>query len=114
MKDIRTLIAKKIQGYSVFLVLCANGSYYSGMCDNLNKKIKQINARLEPYFKSHPERVPVTVVFHEDHVPFKEAYVKHRYLRSLTKRHRVKMAKTGKWPLGKEIRIFLRTGKINN
>jgi predicted GIY-YIG superfamily endonuclease len=104
---------RKFDGYSVYLVSCSGGGYYSGMCVDLKKKIKEINSRFEPYFKVHPEKVPVTIAFHEDHIPFKEAFVKHRYLRSLTKRHRTKLVETGKWPLGKELRIFLKTGEIN-
>jgi len=97
----------KVVGYSVFLVKCADGSYYSGMCVNLKNKINEINARLESYFKSRPELVPVKLAFHEDHIPFKEAFVKHKYLRSLTKRHRDRLITTGRWPLGKDLREFM-------
>jgi predicted GIY-YIG superfamily endonuclease len=101
-------VALKVKGYRVFLVVCADGSYYSDWCQDLNKKIKEINARLETYFKKHPDRVPVKVAFHEDHIPFKEAYIKHKYLRSMTRRHRSRLIKTQAWPLGKMIREFLK------
>jgi len=97
----------KVVGYSVFLVKCADGSYYSGMCSDLNKKVKEINYRLEPYFMSRPTLVPVTLAFHEDHIPFKEAFVKHKYLRALTKKQRDRIIRLKKWPLGKELRKFI-------
>lgn len=96
-----------IKGYSVFLVRCSDGSFYSGMCTDLRVKLIRINARLETYFKSRPSLVPVTLVFNEDHIPFKEAFLKHKYLRSLTRRLRDRLIKTGSWPLGKNIREFL-------
>jgi predicted GIY-YIG superfamily endonuclease len=96
----------KIKGYTVFIVECADESYYSGMCLNLEKEIKSINRRLIPHFKGHPKKVPVKVVFHEDHIPFKEAFVKHIYLRSLTRRHRIKLIQTGEWPRGRMLREF--------
>ena len=97
----------KIEGYTVYLVKCADGSYYSGMCVNMKKELIEINNRMWGYFKSRPDRVPVTVVFREDHVPFKEAYVKHKYLRSMTRRSRELFLRKGRWPLGKILREFV-------
>jgi predicted GIY-YIG superfamily endonuclease len=98
MPDSRIILT--IKGYSVFLVECSNGGYYSGMCEDLRKKVKEINTCKESYFSIHPELVPVKVVFQEDHLPFREAYAKHRYLRTLTKRHRETLVRTKSWPLG--------------
>ena len=100
-------MALQIEGYTVFLVKCADGSYYSGMCKNLDKKVVEINNRLEGYFMSRPQLVPVTVVFQDDQVPFLEAYAKHRHLRSMTKRHRERLIKTSKWPKSKGIGKYL-------
>lgn len=94
----------KVEGYSVFIVKCADNSYYSGMCKNLNRRVIEINNRLISYFVSRPKLVPVIVVFHEDHIPFREAYVKHRYLRKLTKRYRDHLINTGRWPLGRNLK----------
>ena len=96
----------RIKGYTVYIVECADGSYYSGMCYNLEKEIKNVNRRNVPYFKGRPKKLPVKVVFHEDHVPFKEAYVKHIYLRTLTRRHRIKLIQTKEWPRGRMLREF--------
>lgn len=97
----------QIEGYTIFIVKCANGTYYSGMCKNLDKQVVEINNRFTPYFMSRPQLVPVKVVFHEDRVPFREAYIKHRYLRTLTKRYRDRLVMTGKWPGGKNLKEML-------
>lgn len=100
----RPAVKLQIKGYTVFLVRCADGSYYSGMCEDMDRKLSEINNRFEPYFMAHPELVPVTLVFREDQIPFKLAYAKHRYLRSLTKRLREKLIKTGQWPAGPRLK----------
>jgi len=103
----------KIKGYTIFLAECADGSYYSGMCINLEKRLKAINSKkVASYFSSRPQCLPIKIVFREDHVIFKEAYVKHKYLRSLTKRIRDKMIKTGKWPLGKDLKQFMEKNNV--
>ena len=99
----------KIKGCTVFIVQCADGSYFSGLARDLNKKLKEINKeRSGYYFSTHPERIPVKVVFKETGLIFKEAFVKYRYLRTLTRRHREKLIKTGVWPLGKILRKFVK------
>ena len=102
----------KIKGYIVFIVCCADGSYFSGMCENLNEKLKEINAGKGYYFSTHPERLPVSVIFKEENLIFREAYVKHRYLRSMTRRYRDRLIKTGKWPLGKDLRKFITVSAV--
>lgn len=97
----------QIKGYTVFLVKCVDGSYYSGMCKDLKQKLSEINHCFEPYFMAHPDLVPVTVVFHEDKIPFRMAYAKHRYLRSLTRRHRDKLVRMGQWPVGGKLKEIL-------
>ena len=66
------------------------------------------------YFNGHPERLPVKIKFREDHVPFDEAFAKHRYLKSLNRRHREKIIRTQSWMLGKILRKFLNNKKDKN
>ena len=101
----------KIEGYSVYLVKCADNSYYSGMCVNLDKEIIEINNRLVSYFKSRPDLVPVTILFHEDHIPFKEAFVKHNYLRFMNRHARNVFIKKKAWPASREFKKFLEKNK---
>lgn len=98
----------EIRGYTVFLVECSDKSYFSGMCENLDQKLRDIHALREPYFARYRDLIPVKVVFREDHIPFREAYAKHTYLRYMTRRYRDKLVKTQTWPLGKKIRKYLK------
>jgi predicted GIY-YIG superfamily endonuclease len=88
---------------------CADGSYFSGITSDLEKKLKEVNSGDHGfYFIGHPDRLPIKkVVFKDEHLPFREAFLKHQYLRTLTRACRVKMIETGKWPLGKPIQQFL-------
>lgn len=97
----------QIKGYTVFIVQCADGSYYSGLCDNMQKRLKEINSCDVSYFMSKPELVPVQVVFREDQLPFRVAYEKHRCLRKMTRRDRIKLIQTKRWPLGKRKRALI-------
>jgi predicted GIY-YIG superfamily endonuclease len=94
-----------------YLLECADGSYYSGMCVSLNKEIIEINNRLVSFFKSRPDLVPVTVIFHEDHIPFREAYVKHKYLRFMNKHARDRLLRKNAWPASREFKKFLEKNK---
>ncbi len=100
----------KIRGYTVFIVQCADGSYFSGMCRELKSRLNEINKEMKggSYFTAHPERLPVKPVFSENNLIFKEAYFKTRYLRTLTRRYRERLIKTGRWPLGKMLRTLLK------
>ena len=64
----------KVKGYTVFIVECADGSYYSDLGVDLKRKLKEIAEGRGYYFSTHPERLPVKVVFQEDNVPFREAF----------------------------------------
>ena len=102
-------MALQIEGYTIYLLKCADGSYYSGMCKDMTKELSEINKnkRLSGYFLNRSQLLPVTIVFQEDHVPFKEAFAKHRTLRAMTKRYRDRLIRTKKWPVSTEYKKFL-------
>jgi predicted GIY-YIG superfamily endonuclease len=89
------------KGHTVFILECADGSYFSGITSDLKSKLKEINSGEHGfYFMGHPDRLPIKrVAFKEEHLPFREAYLKHLYLRSLNRSCRTKMIQTGKWPI---------------
>jgi predicted GIY-YIG superfamily endonuclease len=89
-------------GWSVYIVECKNKVYYAGMARNIKKELAQINVlKKGRYFnKQHPERVPVTVVFEEKNLPFREAYAKFSYLKGLNRVQREKLIRTKKWNSG--------------
>jgi len=95
-------------GWTVFLLECADGTYFGGMTRNLEFELSQINiSRRGVYFSAHPERVPAKVVFSETRLPFKEAYIKKTYLMEMNRRLRKKLVETGRWPLGRIMRKFV-------
>lgn len=97
----------EFKGYTVFLIECADGTYYSGMCRDLKKKMAQLSLQRGRIFMKFPERYPLKVVFREEHLPFREAFFKHKYLREMTRRLRKKLIEEKKWPLGNTLRKYL-------
>lgn len=94
-------------GWTIFLLRCADGSYFYGMCKNLNRKLSEINRREGIYFSKHPERLPVEVVYKETQLKFREARAKSRYLKEMTRRLRTKLIETGKWPIGGDLKKYI-------
>ena len=88
------------QGHIVYILEGADGSYFTGMCSSMKEELKRIANGKIRHFKK-PERFPVTVVFKEDHLPFQEALLKFKYLRSMNRLLRKKLIDTKKWPAGK-------------
>lgn len=103
-----------ITGWTVYILECADGSYATGFCSNFKKKLASINIFHEGYyFSTHPDRIPVKVVFKETGLPFKEAFSKARYLRCMVRKHKYKLINTGKWPVGGAYLEYLKTGRAS-
>ena len=94
-------------GWTVFFVECADGTYFSGLCRNLRKKLWEIDNRQGLYFSKHPERLPVKVVFKEVQLPFREAYAKYKYMKEMNRKLKKKLIGTGQWPLGGPLKRYL-------
>ena len=93
---------------------CADGTYATGLCSDLRKKVASINIFQDGfYFSCHPERLPVKVVFKESQLPFKEAFSKARYLRNMKKNQKIRLIEAGIWPLGGAYREYLKTNKAS-
>ena len=89
-------------GWTIFLVECADGTYFKGLTRNLEQALHEIDSGRGGkgrgrYFKHHPERFPVTLVFVERNLPFREAYAKSSYLGELNRKQRKKLVDTKKW-----------------
>lgn len=104
---------KREGSWIIVIVECADGTYYSNMCQDIRKQLWEIQNRQGVYFSKHPERLPVTVVFKEENLPFKEAYAKLKYLRGMNRSIKERMVKTQKWPAGKAIYEFFREEQNN-
>lgn len=90
---------EKIREWSLFIIRCADDTYYTGWTKSIVEKEIDKTLKNNKYFKYHPERLPVELVFKETGLPFKEAYYKFCYMRKkMNKRQKVKLARTKKWP----------------
>jgi len=101
-------------GWSLFIVRCKDNSLFTDICYSreLDKKVATINRGKGYFFSTHPERLPVTVVFLEEERPFKEAFVKMKYLRRMNKPMKEKLIKTKQWPSGKPLHAYGRTVEV--
>lgn len=100
-------------GWALFIVECADKTFYTGMTHNLKKALIEINIfRKGIYFSKHPERLPVKIIFKEMNVPFKEAYAKLLYMRKMNRYLKKKLIKTKKWPMGGSWKKYLESQEI--
>ena len=93
--------------YTFFIIECADGTYFSQMTGNFDKAIRRINARKGYYFSTHPERFPFRVVFREDGLPFREAWAKQSYIRTMRSPYRRKIVQEQKWVIGGAWRDYI-------
>ena len=99
---------KRKPGWTLYIVRCGDDSLFSGICRSwkLDDSVAEINGGKGYYFSTHPERLPVKVVFLEEERPFKEVYMKLQYLKKMNKPMKEKIVETKKWPLGRPIKNF--------
>lgn len=103
----------RIIGWTLYIVKCADGSYYTGMSHNIEKALFEIEVlKKSIYFHKHSERLPVEVVFKEENIPFKEAYAKYKYLRKMNRYLKNRLITRKKWPVGGEWKKYLEENRI--
>lgn len=90
----------------VFILECADGSYYTGMCNDFRKKLWEIENGINVYFTTHPERLPVRIIFEEKGIPFREAYAKSQYMKRMTRIQKERLINKGIWPIGGVLRDY--------
>jgi len=93
-------------GWTVYILECADGSYFAGWTHNMKSAMVQI--LLDSYFFNNPERLPFKVIYEEKDLIFKEAQAKHEYLRLMNRRQRIKLITTGKWAKGGPWKEYLK------
>jgi predicted GIY-YIG superfamily endonuclease len=94
------------QGHTVYILEAADGSYYGGLCPDIEKELIRAAKGEIRYFKK-PERRPAKVVFKEEHLPFEEAHLKFKYLRKINRIQRKKIIETGSWPTGRMLKPLI-------
>lgn len=104
----------KEYGWTVFIFRCGDGSYYTGMCDDFRKRLWEIENGPNVYFTNHPERKPLTLVFKEKQLPFKEAYAKAQYMKRMTRKQKERLITKNLWPIGGKIREYMDREMLEN
>ena len=96
IKKKRKILPRNL-GWSVFLLECADGTYYGGMTRDMIKEMSKINVLRKGYFKRYVGKVPAKIVFEDSNLPFREAFSKHSYLMEMNRRQRKKLIETKRW-----------------
>jgi predicted GIY-YIG superfamily endonuclease len=100
-------------GWTVFFLECMDKTLYAGMTRNLEKELIEIRIfRKGVYFGKHPDRLPVTVVFKEMNLTFKEAHAKLKFMRKMNKTMKNRLIETKKWPIGGSLKKLIENGEI--
>ena len=102
------LLPKPSVGWTVFIVECADGSFFGGMCENFRKRLYEINNHRINYFINNDERLPVRIVHKETHLPFREAFAKAQYMKEMNRKLKKKLIETGVWPVGGPWKEYVR------
>jgi putative endonuclease len=99
----------RVVEWTIYILECADGTYSVGFCRDLRVRLKEIAAgEGSQYFLNRPDRLPVKLLYEEPGLPFREAYAKFRYLRTMPRRLKEKLIYKKKWPLGGELKEFLK------
>ncbi len=75
---------KRTGTHYVYIVECADGTYYTGYTPRLKRRIKLHNAgRGAKYTR---DRRPVRLIWHKKYVYFKHAFMEEKRIKKLTRR----------------------------
>jgi putative endonuclease len=81
------------QPYYFYLLRCSDGSLYAGICIDLNQRVEtHQNGRGAKYTRS---RLPVTLVFHEQHRSKGEALRRESEVKNWTKQRKERLVSDG-------------------
>lgn len=84
----------------IFILECADGTFFSAMSSNFRGKMWTINNGLSIYFKDRSKRLPAKLVYEEKSLLFKEAYAKFRYMKKMSRKQKIRLINEGIWPIG--------------
>ncbi len=112
-KEFRKILAI-VSGWSIFILECADGSLFSGMARSVTREIATINTvKSGIYFSTHPDRLPVKLIYEEAHLCFPEAYVKFRYLRDMNKTMKKRLMRKKTWPIAGPYKAYFLENKLD-
>lgn len=99
---------KRNLGWIIFIVECADGTYFGGMTKSYRRRLREINSNKINYFINRPYRLPVRLVYKETELPFREAVAKAEYMKEMNRKLKRKLIDTGVWPMGGPWKEYLR------
>lgn len=84
-----SLLLSTMTTYGVYILKCADGSYYTGLTNDLTKRLATHNAGKGAKFTR--SRLPVMVVFWLDHLSRRAAYRVEYAIKQLTRRQKMRL-----------------------
>jgi putative endonuclease len=103
-------------GWTIFFLECADSTLYAGMTRNLGKELVEMRVlKINEYVNSKKfARLPVTVVFKETNLIFKEAHAKYSFMKKMNKTMKNRLIKTRKWPIGGALKKYIESAENIN
>ena len=76
--------AKPLTNYSVYIVKCADGTYYPGKTTDLSRRLLEHNGKLKKGAKYTRARRPVTLVYYEQDLTNSSASRREQVIKHMT------------------------------
>jgi len=109
------LYSKVGSGWIIFILHCADNTFFVGMTRNMKRTLAEINVMNKGiYFSKHPERLPVKIVFQESRLKFREAYAKYRYMREMNRKMRLRLIAKKVWPMSGPLLEYIITAPLED
>lgn len=83
--------------YYVYMVQCSDGKIYTGLTNNLERRIKEHNCGLNGNAFTASRR-PVKLIFHQEFIKFEQAEYFEKKIKKWSRAKKVAMA-NGEWDL---------------
>ena len=77
--------------YSVYIVLCSDNTYYTGITNNLIRRIKQHNWLLRWWAKYTSYRRPVKLVYTKNYETRSQASKREYEIKKMTRKEKIKL-----------------------
>lgn len=78
--------------YFVYILLCADGTYYTGSTNNLEKRVRDHNFNKNGAKYTHARR-PVSLIYSESYQTFHDARVRENEIKKLTRAEKMNLIK---------------------
>lgn len=89
-------MATRDDKYCVYMLRCANGAFYTGVTNDIERRLKQHNGELPGGAKYTQANRPVVLVFSEELSSKSEAMQREYEIKQLTRKGKSKLVATNK------------------